>query len=112
MDTVQTPELFQLANSLYRRGFNDEEVSLELRQKGAAENVLRDIIQQVKNFRFTKRRKSGFFCCSAGIILLVAGCMLTLFLFNNGGNIKLVMYGLTSLGVAFTIKGMIDLLGW
>jgi hypothetical protein len=38
--------------------------------------------------------------------------MLTLMLYNSGGNIRLVMYGLTSIGVGFAIKGLIDLLGW
>ena len=39
-------------------------------------------------------------------------CLLTFFLYNNGGDIRFVMYGLTTIGVGFTIKGMIDLLGW
>ncbi|MFN8289500.1 MAG: hypothetical protein U0U70_04540 [Chitinophagaceae bacterium] len=112
MDTVHSPELFQLAHSLYRRGFNDEEVSLQLREKGAAETILHDIISQVKNIRLTKRRKSGFLCCGIGVFLLVAGCMLTILLYNSGGDIKLAMYGLTTLGVGFAIKGLIDLLGW
>ena len=98
-------DLAREAHSLFRRGFNEEEVSLELRQKGAAENLLQDLINHVKQIRTNKRRKTGIF-------LLVFGCMLTFFLYNNGGDIRFVMYGLTTIGVGFTIKGMIDLLGW
>lgn len=112
MDAIHSSELFQLAHSLYSRGCNDEEVTVQLREKGAAETLLHDIIEQVKKFRLSKRRSTGFACCGIGILLLVVGCMLTFFLYNNGGNIRFAMYGLTSLGVVFTIKGMIDLLGW
>lgn len=112
MNAVHSPELFQLARSLYRRGLNDEEVSFQLREKGAAESILDEIITEVKNFRLTRRRKSGFLCCGIGVFLLVAGCMLTILLYSSGGNIRLAMYGLTTLGVGFAIKGLIDLLGW
>lgn len=112
MNTIQYPELFQLANSLYRRGFNDEEVTLQLKEKGAADTLLNDIIQQVKKLRLSRRRNSGFLCCGIGVFLLVAGCILALFLFGNGGDVKFALYGLTIIGVAFTIKGLIDLLGW
>ena len=105
-------DLAREAHSLFRRGFNEEEVSLELRQKGAAENLLQDLINHVKQIRSGRRKKSGFLCCAVGIFLLVFGCMLTFFLYNNGGDIRFVMYGLTTIGVGFTIKGMIDLLGW
>lgn len=105
-------ELADLAYSLYRRGCNDEEVKMELQQKGAAAGLLQEIITQVKQLRSARRRSTGFFCCGLGVFLLVAGCMLTFFLYNNGGDIRMVMYGLTTIGVGFTIKGMIDLLGW
>lgn len=112
MEAIQSNELFQLANSLYRRGCNDEEVTVQLREKGAAEAILHDIITTVKKLRLAKRRNRGFICCGIGIFLLVGGCMLTIALYNTGGNIRLAMYGLTTLGVAFTIKGMTALLGW
>lgn len=112
MSTIQSIELIQLANSLYKRGFNDTEVSVQLREKGAAESILYDIIQQVKKLRLSRKRKSGFICCGIGVFLLVFGCLFSLFLYQNGGNIRLAMYGLTSLGVIFTLKGLADLMGW
>jgi len=106
------PEWVQIANSLYQRGHSDEEVLLQLREKGAVESLLDDIIRHVKSIRIARKRSTGFLCCGIGVFLLVVGCLFTLMLFNNGGNIRLVMYGVTSIGVAFTLKGMIDLLGW
>lgn len=112
MNAILSDEISRLADQLFRRGFNEEEVSLELRQKGVTENRLSDIIRAVKNLRQLKRRRIGFFCCGTGVFLLVVGCMLTLLLYSSGQNIRLVMYGLTTIGVGFTIKGMVDLLGW
>lgn len=112
MSSIQSFELIQLANSLYKKGFNDVEVFVKLREKCAAENILHDIIQQVKKIRLSRKRKSGFLWCGAGVFLLVFGCLFTIFLYQNGGNIKLIMYGLTSLGVVCTLKGLADLMGW
>ncbi len=112
MSSVPAAELMQLASSLYKKGLTDEEVRSQLREKGAVENLLQDTLTLVKSLRLVKKRKNGFLCCGIGVFLLVIGCMFTLMLFNNGGNIRLVMYGITSIGIAFTLKGMIDLLGW
>ncbi len=112
MSSAPAAELMQLASSLYKKGLTDEEVRSQLREKGAMENLLQDTLDRVKSLRIVQKRKTGFFCCGIGIFLLVIGCMFTLMLFNNGGNIRLVMYGVTSIGIAFTLKGMIDLLGW
>jgi hypothetical protein len=105
-------EWIQMARSLYRKGFNDEEVSVQLREKGIAETMLQEIIRQVKKLRSSKKKKAGFIFCGIGIFFLIAGCMFTLLLYNSGANIRPAMYGLTGLGLVFTIKGMIDLLGW
>lgn len=112
MNNAPAADLMQLASSLYKKGLNDEEVRSQLREKGAMENLLQDTLDRVKSLRLIQKRKNGFMCCGIGVFLLVIGCMFTLMLFNNGGNIRLVMYGVTSLGIVFTLKGMIDLLGW
>ena len=112
MSSVPAAELIQLASSLYKKGLTDDEVRTHLREKGAVENLLQDTLNRVKSLRMIRKRNNGFLCCGIGIFLLVIGCMFTLLLFNSGGNIRLVMYGVTSIGLAFTLKGMIDLLGW
>lgn len=112
MTSAPSFKLMQLADSLYRRGFSDAEVATKLVENGAPENILHDILQQVKKIRYSKKRRSGFIWCGIGVFLLVFGCMFTLFLYQNGGNIKLIMYGLTSVGVGCTLKGLADLMGW
>ena len=112
MNAVLYNEWLQLANALHRRGFNQEEISSQLKEKGTPDNLLQEIIEKVKSIRLLRKRKSGFVCCGIGVTLLVVGCMLTLFLVSSGGNIRFAMYGLTTIGVMFTLKGMVDLMGW
>lgn len=112
METSHPDFFVQLANSLQQKGLSFDEISIQLRQQGAPEQQLLEIIMQLKSLRFTQKRKSGFLYCGIGIALLVIGCMLTIFLYNSGGNIKLALYGLTILGVGLTLKGLVDLIGW
>ncbi len=84
----------------------------QLKEKGAPENLLQEALHHLKQLRLTRKRNNGFTCCGIGVALLVIGCMLTVLLYTSGGDIKWAMYGLTSLGVVFTMKGLVDIMGW
>lgn len=112
MESVQLTEWWHLASSLQKRGFNSEEISSQLRDKGAPENLLSDIITKVKDLHFTRKRNTGFVCCGIGVFLLIAGCMLTFVLYSSGDNIRYAMYGMTTVGVVFSLKGLADIMGW
>ncbi|MEI2737667.1 MAG: hypothetical protein V9F01_02665 [Chitinophagaceae bacterium] len=112
MNSAQPAEFLQMASSLQKKGLSFDEIFLHLKEKGATESLLQDIIQQLKQLRISRKRKIGFVYCGIGVVLLVVSCMLTLLLFNNGGSMRVVMYGLTTIGIVFTLKGLADLLGW
>lgn len=112
MDAVDHNDWLPVASSLLKRGCSSAEIYSELLDKGAPENQLKEIIAKVKDLHFSKKRKTGFVCCGIGVFLLVFGCLLTIFLYQSGSGIKFAMYGLTGIGVAFTMKGMVDLIGW
>lgn len=112
METSQPDYFLQVANSLNQKGLSIDEISMQLRQLGAPEHLLLEIIMQIKSLRLTKKRNIGFIYCGVGVALLVIGCMLTIFLYHSGGNIKFALYGLTILGVVITLKGLADLMGW
>lgn len=112
MDTHSTDSVFQKVISLLRKGLNDEEITLQLRELGAPDHLHQNLLQEAKNIRLTKKRKTGFACCGIGVTLLIVGCMCTILLFSNGNDIKFAMYGLTTIGVVFTLKGLVDLMGW
>ncbi|MGB3005198.1 MAG: hypothetical protein WBC06_01730 [Chitinophagaceae bacterium] len=111
MNTFDSNDFLTIADSLKKKGLNYEEITLQLRQHGAPDNLLQETIDRIKSLSLLRKRNSGFLCCGIGVVLLVVGCMLTLLLFSNG-NIKFVMYGLTTIGVIFTLKGLVDLMGW
>ncbi|MCX6320070.1 MAG: hypothetical protein NTW29_22515 [Bacteroidetes bacterium] len=98
--------------SLLKSGCTTADLYTALREKGAPENHLQEIIEKVKTIYFSRKRRSGFLCCGIGVFLLVFGCLLAIFLYQYGGGIKFALYGLTAIGVTFTIKGLIDLIGW
>lgn len=108
MSTPLHVDLLSHAITLYSKGLSDAEVMNRLKENGVEESKLAEIIKKVKTGR---KRKSGFIFCGVGTFLLVAGCMLTLLLFNSG-NIRFALYGLTLIGLGLIFKGLIDLLGW
>jgi len=112
MHSLQSNDLLLLADSLRKRGHNLDDIMLKLRDEGAADQTVAEIINKLKALRLDRKRRMGFICCGVGVFLLVASCMITFLLFNYGGNIRWVMYGLTSLGVIVTLKGLVDLFGW
>ena len=112
MDREQPEALLQFAANLFKQGCTTEEITTRLRNKGAEDNLMQQALGEIKKLRLTRRRNHGIIWCSIGIFLLVAGCMLTFILHSNGQNIRLAMYGLTSLGVVIIIKGLIDVFGW
>jgi hypothetical protein len=112
MNSEQPESLVQLAINLSRKGYTAEEIATQLRVKGATDNQLQQAIDEVKDLRLARSRKSGFIWCGIGTFLLVSGCMITFIQFTNGQNIRIAMYGLTSIGIVAIIKGLIDLFGW
>lgn len=112
MNTVQSNDYLHIANSLQKQGLSYEQISLQLREQGAPDNLLQEVIQQLKTLRITRKRNTGFACCGIGVALLIIGCILTILLYGSGGDIKLAMYGLTTIGVIFTLKGLADIMGW
>ena len=112
MDSKQPESLLQLAISLSRKGFNTEEIATQLRINGAADNLVQQAIDEIKQLRLARRKHTGFIWCGIGTFLLVSGCMITFIQYSNGQNIRIAMYGMTSVGVVAIIKGLIDLFGW
>jgi hypothetical protein len=109
----ELPEpIWQLTNQLFKQGYSIEEISSRLRHKGIKDTELQQALTELKKWRLAKRRNAGFIWCGIGSFLLVSGCMLTFVQISNGQNIRLIMYGLTTIGIIAILKGLIDLFGW
>lgn len=112
MNTHSPETLIQLAATLEKKGYNQDEITLQLRQQGAPEDLLQDVIAELKKIKLTKKRNNGFIWCAIGAALMAIGFIFTLFLFNTTGGMRFALYGLTTIGVGFTIKGLSDIMGW
>jgi hypothetical protein len=112
MNSEQPEPLLPLVINLLKQGYSREEIASRLRVKGATDNLLQEAINEAEKLRLARRRNTGFTWCAVGTFLLVSGCMVTFIQYSNGQNIRIAMYGLTSIGVIAIIKGLIDLFGW
>ena len=112
MSTNPFHELIQKATLLQQQGLSNDEITLQLKQQGTPENLVQDIFTELKKIRLTQKRNKGFMWCAIGATLMALGFVFTLFLFNNTGGMRFAMYGLTTIGVCFTIKGLSDIMGW
>lgn len=112
MNTAQPAEHLQDAVQLQKQGWSLDEIKNHLLKKGTSENILQEIISQLRSLRDARKRKSGFICCGIGVGLLVVGCIFTLMLYGSGNSMRIALYGLTTLGVIVLLKGLADLMGW
>jgi hypothetical protein len=112
MESIHYTEWWLIANTLQKQGLNSDEITTQLRDKGAPENLLSEIITKIKELHLSQKRNKGFVLCGIGVFLLIVGCLLTFVLFTSGDNIRYVMYGLTSIGVVCAIKGLANITGW
>jgi hypothetical protein len=112
MNTAQPAEYLQDAVHLQKKGWSLDEIKNHLLKNGTPENILQEVITQLKFLRDARKRKSGFICCGIGVGLLVIGCMFTLMLYGSGNSMRIALYGLTTLGVIVLLKGLADLMGW
>lgn len=112
MNNEQPEPLITLAIELFKQGKTTEEITAQLRTKGASEDLLLQAIAEIKTLRQTRRRNNGFIWCAIGCFLLVAGCMLTFIQHSNGQSIRIALYGFTTIGVIIVMKGLVDVFGW
>ena len=88
----------EIINSLQSHGASNENASL-------FEN-------QARRCSYLRKRKRGFVIGLMGIVLLVSGFFLTIFIFNADALIDVTLFGMTSSGVILLLAGIVDLLGW
>ena len=77
MNTSIANDFLHLANTLQKEGYNMDQITLQLREKGAPDNLLQEAVQHLKQLHINRKRSTGFACCGIGVALLVVGCMIT-----------------------------------
>lgn len=112
MNAALSPQQILLAQSFLKKDYSFEEISTELQKQGISNGSLDEMISYIKSFRLRKKRNRGFILTGIGVTFLTFGFVITMILINLGVNHNLALYGLTSLGIALVMAGMINILGW
>ncbi|HTL81286.1 MAG TPA: hypothetical protein VL651_06260 [Bacteroidia bacterium] len=103
---------YQKAFTLYEKGIEFSMIISTLEQAGAGEELRQEILLEIKNIHYSRRKNRGFKLVFAGALILIFGFILTVILFHSGSGINYAMYGLTTIGIILLLWGMIDILGW
>ncbi len=102
----------ELALEQFQKGIEFHHIQVNLSQQGASVIIIEIIIDELKALNYIRRKKRGFKLVFVGSFLLVFGFVITLLLFHSGFSINYAMYGITTIGIALLLWGMIDLMGW
>lgn len=103
--------LLHEAYQLFQGGHSTEEVKARFEARGLDSETVEEIVGVVKSLRLKKRRSQGLTSCGIGALLLVSAFVATYILHQFNINTDIVLYGLTTLGVAFMFVGMVYFMG-
>lgn len=104
-------ELVELANESYARNYDFEKITEILLQKHNDEAMVYAIVKRVKSEHYAKHRKEGLVILGVGLVLILAGFLITCFNFHSNKSFTVAMYGLTSLGLVVVFVGLYKIVG-
>lgn len=104
-------ELYVLAKQMAERDPDFGFIRECIFEKCKNRELSNEIVDQVRNAYYAKKRKSGLSKLSIGCILLLVGFVLTVINFYSNESFTLVMYGFTSCGLLLLFWGLYDLFG-
>lgn len=77
----------------------------------ADEEIVLSVISKVKKEYYLQRRKEGTNILSVGLLMILAGFVITCFNYHSNQSVTLAMYGLTSLGILIVFLGLYRIMG-
>jgi hypothetical protein len=102
----------QAAVALIYRGHEPDHIRRQLQESKLTQEELDAIMKVVKEHYYANRRQRGVVLAGIGSVILVFGFLITVILHYSGGEIKLVMYGLRTVGALLLLWGMVDIMDW
>ena len=90
---------------------NFETIEQNLTRQDVDELMIKEILKQVKEEYFLKRRKTGFSIFFIGLIILLISFILTCINFHANQSITYVMFGISSVGLIVIFIGLYYLFG-
>jgi hypothetical protein len=102
----QTSELHSLADQYLAGGMDFEIIREKLLLRCSDEELVLSVISIVKTKHYRQRTKEGTTILCAGLVMILAGFVITCFNYHSNQSVTLAMYGLTSLGILIVFWGL------
>lgn len=110
-EEVQNDELYLYARQLLERDSDFRYIREKLYERTGDKVLSDEIVDQVRDVYYAKKRKDGMAKLGIGCVLLIIGFVLTVINYHSNESFSLVMYGFTSGGLALLFWGLYDIFG-
>ena len=110
-DNLQYLKYYHFAKALFEREGSDEMIIKSLSEKGVEEEMIAQILKQVKEEHAKAKHTRGLTVLFIGLIILLISFVLTCINFHTNESITYVMFGISSIGLIVIFFGLYDLFG-
>lgn len=103
--SIQQGKVHEVIAGLLGRGATNEEIEAELVQQGHDTRFAHDIVAEVSKLYYARRRTQGLAFILAGAAVCFVSCLLALTHTGTQEQLRMALYGLTSVGVGLAFWG-------
>lgn len=103
--------LLRLAEESYTRGMGFDDIKDLLFKQTQDESLVYAVVKKVRSDHFAEIRKQGMVKVSIGLVLVLAGFLITCFNFHSNQSFEFAMYGMTTLGIFIVFWGLYKIMG-
>ncbi len=104
-------ELYFFAKTLADRDLSFNEIEEQLGKKTSEQDVVSEIMAQIKRVRYAAKRNSGLIKIGIGAFLLFLGFFITCINFHSERSFTVFMYSFTSIGLCVLFFGLYEVIG-
>ncbi|MCD6064978.1 MAG: hypothetical protein K0R82_2889 [Flavipsychrobacter sp.] len=94
------------ANDWFAKGLTLKQVEEELLQSGTEPRHVPELMAEIKKLYNARKTSRGLVLILIGAVLCLLSCVLTLMSF---GDISLVLYGMTTIGLIVVFAGLVQI---
>lgn len=98
--------LLHKAVDMHAHGSSVNDIEVELIKQNHSQELIADVIADLKKEIHKKNLKAGRAFVLAGCIIMVFGFVLTCIKFHANDSVNMVMYGFTTLGICILFVGL------
>ena len=104
-------EIHSLANQYYASGISFQDIKEKLIERFRDEGLVNEVVDEIRSEIYAQKRKEGISIIGIGLVLILAGFIITCFNYHSNQSVSLAMYGLTTLGIIIAFAGLYKIMG-